>query len=69
MSKRNQKKQKAAPAQANNNASSASVGTSVSDEDKKILELAKQAMKDNELEIQEFIKLLEDDYTNEYNLK
>lgn len=69
MSKRTVKKQKATPAQANNNASSASVGTSVSDEDKKILDLAKQAMKDNELEIQEFIKLLEDDYTNEYNLK
>lgn len=69
MSKRNQKKQKAAPAQATNNVSPASVGASVGDEDRKILELAKQAMKDNELDIQEFIKLLEDDYTNEYNVK
>ena len=59
MSKRNQKKQKAVPAQATNNVSLASVGASVGDEDRKILELAKQAMKDKELDIQEFIKLLE----------
>lgn len=69
MAKRNAKKQKVAPTQATNNASSTSVGVSVGEEDKKILELAKQAMRDNELNIQEFIKLLEDDYANEYNLK
>ncbi len=41
----------------------------VSDEDKKLLELAKAAKKDNELDIQEFISLLESDYASEYEKK
>lgn len=41
----------------------------LSEEDQKLLELAKQAYKDGELDLEEFKGLLEDDYSNEYKQK
>lgn len=46
-----------------------SQSTQINDEDKKLLELAKQAVKDKELDINEFVKLLEDDYNSSYEEK
>ena len=46
-----------------------SPSTSINEEDKRILNIAKQAMKENELNINEFIQLLEDDYASSYEEK
>ena len=48
---------------------SANKKNQISDEDRKLLEIAKKAKKDNEVDINLFISLLEDEYQSEYNIK
>ena len=48
---------------------SANKKNQISDEDRKLLEIAKKAKKDNEVDIDLFISLLEDEYQSEYNIK
>ena len=67
--KNNKPQQQTTPAASTTSASKASAAGKLSEEDQKLLDFAKQAMVNGQPDLDEFIKLLEDDYTNEYEAK
>lgn len=67
--KNNKSQQQTTPAASTTSASKAPATGTLSEEDQKLLDFAKQAMVNGQPDLDEFIKLLEDDYTNVYEAK